>query len=477
MVARPALAITRARVIGARPDSRRRLEQLLAAATPAATGVPDDALLLVRRLALAAPLCDRPDRAAAVLVEQLRAVRRAPGAGDLYLEHQDDAEILLVAAALAGSRPHPLLMAHLPDAAQPLTRWRRHLLPDTQRLAPLLVRLANAGLTPWLARFEPGELAAALARLLPPAAAPPAGHAAPATPPPATPPPAVTAALNSARRTDPALPAQAHCLLAAALLALHHPHLLSLPATRAALAPNAPAPPPPAAAPGHPYAAAQSPKSIARLNQRTPAALPAIPVATTSNPPPATTAPPAAQPEAAPLPAAFTRHDQTRFSSDHAGLFFLVPAFTAVGLYGDFTQPRTGLAGLSPFALIWWLGRHWRGRAFLADPLAPWLRQAAGLGQREAVTRWFQPPEPVAPRRWLTGQARRLHIRLAQALGSRDPLAILIAQPGEISADGDQLTIRFPLAGHPLALRLAGLDRDPGFLPAAGRAIRFDFPC
>jgi hypothetical protein len=37
--------------------------------------------------------------------------------------------------------------------------------------------------------------------------------------------------------------------------------------------------------------------------------------------------------------------------------------------------------------------------------------------------------------------------------------------------------VQFPLAGHPLPLRIAGLDRDPGWLPAAGLAIRFHFAC
>jgi hypothetical protein len=33
----------------------------------------------------------------------------------------------------------------------------------------------------------------------------------------------------------------------------------------------------------------------------------------------------------------------------------------------------------------------------------------------------------------------------------------------------------FSIATHPLAIRMAGLDRDPGFLPAAGKDIRFHF--
>ena len=492
MPPRPALRIDHARVTCARPDSRRRLEQVLAAATPAATGVPDGALLLVRRLRLNAPLSAPPDRAAAALIDQLRDVRRAPGAGDLYLDHPDAADLLLVGAALSGKRPHPLLIAHLADAAQPLIRWRRHLLPDPARLPALLERLAQAGLTHWLARFESGELAAAALRLLPSAAPSPSpsAGAAMANRKSASPPLPAAAAAAIAQARAPGLPPAAQSLLATALIARHQPHLLALPAVQAALAPQ----------PGHVWTPPHTspphapPARHRRAGAGAPPAAAANPLPPESWPEPPEITPPfqrlpataGAPPEscghtpdtAAPATDAVATVPATlRFTSAHAGLFFLVPAFTALGLYGDFTQPQIGLPGLSPFGLLWWLGRHWRGRRFLADPLAPWLRQAAGLGQREAVTRWFLPPEPVAPNRWLTAQARRLHTRLADALGNPDPLALLLAQPGEIIVADDRLTLSFPLAGHPLPLRLAGLDRDPGFLPAAGRTFRFDFSC
>jgi len=37
------------------------------------------------------------------------------------------------------------------------------------------------------------------------------------------------------------------------------------------------------------------------------------------------------------------------------------------------------------------------------------------------------------------------------------------------------LDIFFTLAEHPLELRLAGLDRDPGWVPSAGRYVRFHY--
>jgi len=38
-----------------------------------------------------------------------------------------------------------------------------------------------------------------------------------------------------------------------------------------------------------------------------------------------------------------------------------------------------------------------------------------------------------------------------------------------------RLDLHFSLAGHPLEIRLAGLDRDPGWVPAAGRTIAFHY--
>jgi len=37
------------------------------------------------------------------------------------------------------------------------------------------------------------------------------------------------------------------------------------------------------------------------------------------------------------------------------------------------------------------------------------------------------------------------------------------------------LDLFFELSEHPLEIRLAGLDRDPGWVPAAGRFVRFHY--
>jgi hypothetical protein len=65
--------------------------------------------------------------------------------------------------------------------------------------------------------------------------------------------------------------------------------------------------------------------------------------------------------------------------------------------------------------------------------------------------------------------------RLSRALGRRDALDIVCRQPAVIDVADERLTARFALADHPLAVRMAGLDRDPGWIPAAGRIVEFAF--
>jgi len=44
-----------------------------------------------------------------------------------------------------------------------------------------------------------------------------------------------------------------------------------------------------------------------------------------------------------------------------------------------------------------------------------------------------------------------------------------------VHARADRLDLHFTLDALPLAVRLAGVDRDPGWIPSAGCDIRFCF--
>jgi hypothetical protein len=235
---------------------------------------------------------------------------------------------------------------------------------------------------------------------------------------------------------------------------------------------------------------------------------------------------PFADPAREPIPATLSE-PQTAFDTAFGGLFFLVNAFLAMGLYPDFTRPLDPTLPLPPLALVDRLGLHWFGGRYRRDPLHRWI---ARRGPRTPLPRtWHVEPEWLGPfaggRAWHDGStlwhsagfplanrsasaparrlARSLGIRLDGGAPSRfkpardpdwlDCLAFFLAArfrraapddaltpaafaiPARAIIDETRLDAHFALAALPIALRLAGLDRDPGWLPSEGRDLRFHF--
>ena len=81
-------------------------------------------------------------------------------------------------------------------------------------------------------------------------------------------------------------------------------------------------------------------------------------------------------------------------------------------------------------------------------------------------------------RRWFGWLTPYVAARLGRGLGVREQAALaglLAAQPARVEVTAAQVDVIFALAELPIAVRLAGLDRNPGWVPAAGRAISFHF--
>ena len=76
---------------------------------------------------------------------------------------------------------------------------------------------------------------------------------------------------------------------------------------------------------------------------------------------------------------------------------------------------------------------------------------------------------------WLDCLALFLAARFRRAAPDGVLTPAALAMPARIVAGEARLDIRFALAELPMAVRLAGLDRDPGWLPAEGRDLRFHF--
>ena len=51
----------------------------------------------------------------------------------------------------------------------------------------------------------------------------------------------------------------------------------------------------------------------------------------------------------------------------------------------------------------------------------------------------------------------------------------MLGLPAKLQDAGERLDLYFSLAELPLAVRLSGLDRDPGWIPTAGCDVRFHF--
>lgn len=242
--------------------------------------------------------------------------------------------------------------------------------------------------------------------------------------------------------------------------------------------------------------------------------------------------------------------------TEFGGIFYLLNAALALGLYGDFTMPRARGLALSPWDWLALIGKSWFGTAFARDPvwallaalagrpaaqapgrdfeapaswaidpswLAPWgrveklsvhatrsrlrvhhpagfavfdiardpslrpLAQAQALCAPHAALRDAKlssaPPRGAAlPRpgvaRWLRCMLGYLEARLALALGAQagdDVPSLVCRHDARITTSASDVDVALQLGGLPLAIRLAGLDRDPGWIPAAGRGLKFRF--
>jgi hypothetical protein len=142
-------------------------------------------------------------------------------------------------------------------------------------------------------------------------------------------------------------------------------------------------------------------------------------------------------------------------------------------LYGDFTKPRAHNFVLSPWDLLALVGHTWFGAPFVDDGIWNLL---AGLAGRRPED---QPgAEHVLPDDWLPRHLEALTARLQLGLGvdDRDRIPDLLCRhDASIDVTASAVHVHLSLCALPLEIRVAGLDRDPGWIPAAGRSLYFHF--
>ncbi len=187
---------------------------------------------------------------------------------------------------------------------------------------------------------------------------------------------------------------------------------------------------------------------------------------------------------------------ETRFG----GLFFLINLGLFLELYADFSSPARPGIELPIWDFVALVGQDLVGRQVRDDPVWGLLAQLAGRADDEEpgagltfCTRWRVPPalsltsgvkraraarRRVSAKRWLARMLPYLRHRLEQALDlvdSVDVANVLLRLPARVHPTPTRLDVQFALADLPIEVRLSGLDRDPGWVPAAGRDIRFHF--
>jgi hypothetical protein len=165
-------------------------------------------------------------------------------------------------------------------------------------------------------------------------------------------------------------------------------------------------------------------------------------------------------------------------STEWGGSLYLVNIAIALEIYGDFTEPsRRGLA-LPLWDFLALLAGQMIGEEFAEDPLCSLFARLSGRGGDEPPGAQFEPPSGETLAIWLARVCHDMEARAIAALGlddNRDLRSLVLNHPARIETNSTRLDAYFALANHPIALRIAGLDRDPGWVPAAGRGIYFHY--
>ncbi len=116
------------------------------------------------------------------------------------------------------------------------------------------------------------------------------------------------------------------------------------------------------------------------------------------------------------------------------------------------------------------------GEAVMKDPIWGLLAQLAGRAEDESPGLHFDPPGYKSLQSWFDELILTVRPRLQLALGvGNEELPNFFSRPARIVVTATQLDVYFVLAELPIEIRVSGLDRNPGWVPAAGRYIGFHY--
>ncbi len=147
---------------------------------------------------------------------------------------------------------------------------------------------------------------------------------------------------------------------------------------------------------------------------------------------------------------------------------------TGAGRYPAIKNKLRSSQNLDVVPLAWGISNHLDTGLRRYDAVS--INRLSGIKQASSSRRGQV--TPLA--RWRSWVMSYLGRRVARALGDvhwRRACRMLLCLPGRIELDAERLNVHFSLERLPVVVRMAGLDRDPGWIPAAGRDVRFHFGC
>ena len=161
--------------------------------------------------------------------------------------------------------------------------------------------------------------------------------------------------------------------------------------------------------------------------------------------------------------------DAVTIETKFGGIFYLVNLAIFMEIYSDFTSPVEQFHDdLSIWEFVAIVAKEVAADEVDDDPIWELLVNLAGRDDEDAETK----PE------WLIDLLPKLRTRLVLALGideNTNLAHILLDHHAKVTVTPTHLDVFFSLSDHPIEIRLSGLDRDPGWVPAAGRFIAFHY--
>jgi hypothetical protein len=163
---------------------------------------------------------------------------------------------------------------------------------------------------------------------------------------------------------------------------------------------------------------------------------------------------------------------EVAFVSDFAGVFFLLNVACDLGWYASGVTICEEL-NWPIWDLLRRAGIDGGGEDFGKDPVCAFLDRLPGEGRpsHPALPRGATQPSDIE----LEDALRRVREHATAVIDAIDPPALVVRQRGRIVLTAAHLNVHFSLQHHPIELRAARFDRNPGWMPAAGLHVAFLF--